>query len=57
MSKNKKKKASLSPAVFALLILTAISLGATGVFHTVLKNQQVERGPRDRARGTSHSRE
>ena len=32
MSKNKKKKASLSPAVFALLILTAISLGATGVF-------------------------
>ena len=41
MSKNKKKKASLSPAVFGLLILTAISLGATGVFHTVLKNRQL----------------
>ena len=41
MSKNKKKKTNLSPAVFALLILTAISLGATGVFHTVMKNHQL----------------
>lgn len=41
MSRNKKKKTSLNPAVFALLVLTAISLGATGVFHTVMKNQQL----------------
>lgn len=42
MSKNKKKKANLSPAMFALLILTALSLGTTGVFHTVMKNRQLE---------------
>lgn len=41
MSKNKKKRANFSPAVFALLVLTAISLGATGVFHTVMKNHQL----------------
>ncbi len=42
MSKNRKKRTTLSPAVFALLILTAISLGATGVFHTVMKNHQLQ---------------
>lgn len=42
MSKNKKKKTNLNPAVFALLVLTAISLGATGVFHTVMKNHQLK---------------
>ena len=42
MSKNKKKKTTLTPAVFALLILTAISLGATGIFHTVMKNHQIK---------------
>lgn len=41
MSKNKRKKTTLTPAVFGLLILTAISLGATGVFHTVMKNHQL----------------
>lgn len=40
MSKNKKKKANLSPTVFGLLVLTAISLGTTGVFHSVMKNHQ-----------------
>lgn len=40
MSKNKKKKTNFSPAVFALLVLTAISLGATGVFYSVMKNHQ-----------------
>lgn len=42
MSKNKKKKTNLSPAVFTLLIMTAISLGATGVCHTVMKNHQLK---------------
>ena len=42
MKKNQKKKANLSPAMLVLLLLTAISLGTTGVFHTVMKNRQLQ---------------
>lgn len=42
MKSNRKKKATLNPAIFALLVLTAISLGATGIFHTVMKNHQLK---------------
>lgn len=42
MTKNRKKKANLSPAMFALLVLTALSLGTTGVLHTVMKNRQLQ---------------
>lgn len=41
MSKNKKKKINRNSAVLALVVLTAVSVGATGVFHTVLKNHQL----------------
>ncbi len=42
MSKNRKKKKTIGPGIFALLILTAISIGTTGIFHTVMKNRQLE---------------
>lgn len=42
MTKNRKKKSNLSPAMFTLLVLTAISLGTTGVLHTVMKNRQLQ---------------
>lgn len=42
MSKNKKKTANLSQPLVALLILTAISLGGTGICHTVMKNHQLK---------------
>ncbi|MEM9079677.1 MAG: hypothetical protein AAGC74_03190 [Verrucomicrobiota bacterium] len=42
MSKNRKKRANLSAATLSVVILTAFSLGATGVMHTVIKNQQLE---------------
>ena len=41
MSKN-KKKTNFNPAVLVLLVLIAISLGASGVFHTVMKNRQLK---------------
>lgn len=42
MSKNRIRKANLSPAMFALLVLTAISLATTGIVHTVMKNRQLQ---------------
>jgi hypothetical protein len=42
MSKNRKKKANFSPAIFALVVFTAISFGGTGLLHTILKNRQLQ---------------
>lgn len=42
MKKNRKKGAELSPLTMVVLVVTALSLGATGVAHTVLKNRQLE---------------
>ena len=42
MSKNRVKKRNLSPAMFVLLVMTAISLATTGIFHAVMKNRQLQ---------------
>jgi len=42
MKMNQKKKGGFSSAMLVLLLLTAVSLGATGIFHTVMKNRQLQ---------------